>query len=117
MPTTQNVQVRRGDVLVLVGTMKGLFVFRSGPDRARFERGGPYFPGHAVYAAAYDRRGDRQRIWAAATSMHWGALLNHTDDFGATWTTPEVPTVRFPELVRMMVDHDRERRHTEEHYV
>jgi GDPmannose 4,6-dehydratase len=27
------------------------------------------------------------------------------------------PTVRFSELVRMMVDHDRERRHTEEHYV
>ena len=27
------------------------------------------------------------------------------------------PSVRFPELVRMMVDHDRERRHTEEHYV
>jgi GDPmannose 4,6-dehydratase len=27
------------------------------------------------------------------------------------------PRVRFPELVRMMVDHDRERRQTEEHYV
>jgi GDPmannose 4,6-dehydratase len=27
------------------------------------------------------------------------------------------PSVRFPELVRLMVDHDRERRHTEEHYV
>ena len=27
------------------------------------------------------------------------------------------PTVRFPDLVRMMVDHDRERRQTEEHYV
>jgi GDPmannose 4,6-dehydratase len=27
------------------------------------------------------------------------------------------PNVRFPELVRMMVDHDRERRRTEEHYV
>jgi len=27
------------------------------------------------------------------------------------------PSVRFPELVRMMVDHDRELRHTEEHYV
>ena len=27
------------------------------------------------------------------------------------------PAVRFPELVRMMVDHDRERRQTEEHYV
>jgi len=27
------------------------------------------------------------------------------------------PSVRFPELVRMMVDHDRERRQTDEHYV
>jgi len=27
------------------------------------------------------------------------------------------PTVRFAELTRMMVDHDRERRQTEEHYV
>jgi GDPmannose 4,6-dehydratase len=27
------------------------------------------------------------------------------------------PSVRFPELVRMMVDHDRERRQTQEHYV
>jgi GDPmannose 4,6-dehydratase len=27
------------------------------------------------------------------------------------------PVVRFPELVRMMVDHDRERRQTQEHYV
>ncbi len=27
------------------------------------------------------------------------------------------PTVKFQELIRMMVDHDRERRHTEEHYV
>ena len=27
------------------------------------------------------------------------------------------PAVRFDELVRVMVDHDRERRHTEEHYV
>ena len=27
------------------------------------------------------------------------------------------PTVRFAELVRLMVDHDRERRQTEEHYV
>src|SRR5438105_3135279 len=97
MPTTQQIQTRRGDVVVLVGTMKGAFIFRAGPDRARFEMGGPWFPGHSVYSMAYDGRGDRRRVWAAASSMHWGALLNHSDDFGATWTTPEVPTVRFPE--------------------
>ena len=97
MPATQQLKVRRGDVVVLVGTMKGAFLFRSGPDRARFEMGGPWFPGHSVYSMAYDGRADRGRIWAAASSMHWGALLNHSDDFGATWTKPEVPTVRFPE--------------------
>ena len=97
MPETQPIKVRGGDVVVLVGTMKGAFIFRAGPDRARFEMGGPWFPGHSVYSMAYDGRGDRRRVWAAASSMHWGALLNHSDDFGATWTTPEVPTVRFPE--------------------
>src|SRR5438477_1286186 len=96
MPTTQQIQTRRGDVVVLVGTMKGAFLFRSGPDRARFEMGGPYFPGHSVYALAYDGRADRRRIWAAASSMHWGSVLSHSDDFGASWTTPEVPTVQFP---------------------
>ena len=97
MPETQPIKVRGGDVVVLVGTMKGAFIFRAGPDRARFEMGGPWFPGHSVYSMSYDGRGDRRRVWAAASSMHWGALLNHSDDFGATWTTPEVPTVRFPE--------------------
>jgi photosystem II stability/assembly factor-like uncharacterized protein len=96
MPTPQQIQVRRGDVVVLVGTMKGAFLFRSGPDRARFEMGGPYFPGHSVYALAYDGRAGRQRVWAASSSMHWGSVLNHSDDFGASWTTPEVPTVQFP---------------------
>jgi len=96
MPTTQQIEVRRGDVVVLVGTMKGAFLFRAGPDRARFEMGGPFFPGHSVYALAYDGRAGRRRVWAATSSMHWGSVLNQSDDFGATWTTPEVPTVQFP---------------------
>ena len=78
MPTIQQLQVRRGDVLVLVGTMKGLFVFRSPPDRARFEMGGPYFPGHSVYAAAYDSRAERDRIWAAASSISWLIMVART---------------------------------------
>lgn len=29
--------------------------------------------------------------------MHWGAVLRSSDDFGRTWTNPEITTVRFPE--------------------
>jgi photosystem II stability/assembly factor-like uncharacterized protein len=96
------VQVRHvspgpGDVLILVGTMKGAFVFRSGPGRTAWERGGPYFAGSAVYALAYDDREGRRRLWAGPESAHWGALLSSSDDFGGTWTAPENAPVRFSE--------------------
>ena len=58
---------------------------------------GPFFPGHSVYAAAWDGRAGRRRVWAAPASMHWGAELAWSDDFGKSWTQPETPLVRFPE--------------------
>jgi photosystem II stability/assembly factor-like uncharacterized protein len=83
-------------VLLLVGTMKGLFLLKSGPGRKRWEASGPVFPGASVYAAGYDGRAGRHRIWAAPASMHWGAELCWTDDFGGRWERPEVPLIRFP---------------------
>jgi hypothetical protein len=97
MPSTQHVKPRHGDVLLLVGTMKGAFILRSSEKRAKWEVGGPYFPGSAVYAMAYDGREGRHRIWAGPQSMHWGALLRSSDDFGKSWTNPEEANVKFPE--------------------
>jgi photosystem II stability/assembly factor-like uncharacterized protein len=97
MPITHHVSARPGDVLLLVGTMKGAFVLRAGRDRAKWDVGGPYFPGQAVYAAAYDSRAGRHRLWAGPQSMHWGGVLQSSDDFGRTWTTPEQANVKFPE--------------------
>jgi photosystem II stability/assembly factor-like uncharacterized protein len=88
---------RDGDVVLLVGTMKGLFLYRSSAARKRWDVAGPYFPGMPVYAAAFDGRAGRRRIWAAPASMHFGAELAHTDDFGRRWTRSETPLVRFPE--------------------
>lgn len=96
MPETRHISPAAGDVLVLVGTMKGAFIFHS-KDRATWELGGPYFPGSAVYALAFDNRGGRNRLLAGPQSMHWGALLRTSDDFGRTWTNPETATVKFPE--------------------
>lgn len=96
MPVINHVNPRNGDVVLLVGTMKGAFIFRGAGSRD-WEVGGPYFPGSAVYALAYDSRGARHRLWAGPTSMHWGGMLQSSDDFGRTWTIPEEANVKFPE--------------------
>jgi photosystem II stability/assembly factor-like uncharacterized protein len=97
MPVTRDITPRNGDVLLLVGTMKGAFVLRANKSRGKWDVGGPYFPGSAVYAMAYDGREGRHRIWAGAYSMHWGGLLHSSDDFGKSWTNPEEANVKFPE--------------------
>jgi len=86
MVDIRQLRVRDGDVLVLVGTMKGAFLFRSDARRARWEMGGPHFPGLPVYAMAYDDRAGRRRLWAAPTSMHWGPTVSWSDDFGRAWS-------------------------------
>ena len=96
MATPRQIQVNDGDVLVLVGTMKGAFLVRSNRARSLWQTGGPHFPGQAVYAMAYDGRAGRRRLWAGTGSMHWGAVLRSSDDLGKTWTNPQEASVRFP---------------------
>ena len=99
MVETRHVAPRAGDVVLLVGTMKGAFLFRANGARRTWQRGGPYFAGRAVYAMAWDDRDGRARLWAGPESMHWGAELRSSDDFGATWHPAEAdgPSLRFPE--------------------
>lgn len=86
-----------GDVLLLVGTVKGAFIFSSDARRSQWTMDGPHFPGESVYALAYDERGGRRRTLAATRSFHWGSGIRLSDDFGSTWSGPERQNVRFPE--------------------
>ena len=72
MPKPNHVSADAGDVLLLTGTMKGAFILRSDKQRLNWEVGGPYFPGRAIYAFAYDDRNGRQRLWAAVNSPFTG---------------------------------------------
>jgi photosystem II stability/assembly factor-like uncharacterized protein len=96
MPAINHVNPNSGDVLMMVGTMKGAFLLRSDSARKNWEVGGPYFPGRAIYALAFDSRNGRSRIWAAVNSMHWGSYLSSSDDFGKTWTEPAAYQIKFP---------------------
>jgi serine/threonine protein kinase len=93
--SVRHTRVRKGDSLLLVGTTKGAFILRSNTKRTRWEVGGPYFHGHAVFAMAYDDRSGQHRIWAS-TQSYWGTLLRSSEDFGKSWTNPQEATIRFP---------------------
>ncbi len=92
----QHLDVKNGDVLLLLGTMKGAFLARSRSDRRRWDVAGPYFHGHAVYSLAYDSRNSRHRLWASTGSPLWGTYLRSSDDFGKTWTNPLEANIKFP---------------------
>ena len=85
------------DVLVLVGTTKGLFSLRSTDGRERFELSGPAFAGEEVYATCIDSRSGASRLFTGSVSNHWGPVLRRSDDLGATWTEDEQAALRFPE--------------------
>jgi photosystem II stability/assembly factor-like uncharacterized protein len=93
----ERLDVREGDVLLMVGTTKGAFLLRSDPDREDWQMTGPHFPGEEVYALALDQRDGRSALWAAPGSPFFGATLRRSDDFGATWSGKEEHPVRFPE--------------------
>ncbi|HEX2095698.1 MAG TPA: hypothetical protein VHG28_25090 [Longimicrobiaceae bacterium] len=86
-----------GEILLLVGTMKGAFLLSSDRDRKEWRVDGPHFRGETVYSLAFDQRAGRRRILAGTQSFHWGSVVRASDDFGATWTAPDRKNVRFPE--------------------
>jgi photosystem II stability/assembly factor-like uncharacterized protein len=94
MPSVQHVSPKKGDVVVLVGTMKGAFVFCSDKSRTRWKVGSI---GSPVYTMAYDGRQGRTRLWWAQQSFRWGCTLVSSDNFGKTVTEPQAYSVKFPE--------------------
>src|SRR6185436_11374104 len=82
------------NTMLLIGTIKGLFIATSDAARSEWRTEGPHFAGRQIYAVAFDARKDR--IWVSASSWHWGAELFFSDDRGATWTIPEEPLIQFP---------------------
>ena len=97
MPEPTQINTQSGDTLLLVGTMKGAFIFRSDGARRKWDVAGPYFPGRSVYAMNFDGRNGRQRLWAAVNSSFWGSFLSSSNDFGRTWSDPEAYNIKFPE--------------------
>lgn len=85
--------LKNGDVLLLVGTKRGLFMLTSS-DRQRWEVSEPVLPGQ-IYNAAFDQRRGH-RIFAADNGVFFGSYLRYSDDLGETWQEP-AQGIQFPE--------------------
>ncbi|HZD65165.1 MAG TPA: hypothetical protein VE152_03610 [Acidimicrobiales bacterium] len=92
----EGIDAATGDVVVLVGTTKGLFALHGGVARDRWTLAGPWFRGEEIAAAALDCRRDPVRVLVGATSPHWGPSVYRSDDLGASWVEPEAASLSFP---------------------
>jgi hypothetical protein len=83
------------ETLLIAGTRKGLFLARKSGGRWASEP--LQLPMQAVYAVGVDTRGSTPRLFAGATSEHWGPTVLHSDDLGRTWQEPEQAPIAFPD--------------------
>jgi hypothetical protein len=83
------------DVLLLIGTAKGLLIARSG-DRDSWDVSDIEFPMNGIYSVAVDTRASTPRVLASVDSSHWGPAVLHSDDLGRTWAEPDDGALAFP---------------------
>ena len=75
------------DVLLFIGTKRGLFLARSS-DRRQWRISDPLLVGREVYHAWLDPR-DGRTAWAASDHAVWGAHVHRSDDAGRSWSVLE----------------------------
>lgn len=71
-------------VLLMVGTQKGAFLFRSDEHRRSWQIDGPLMKGWKVNDVQLDLRG-APRMFAAVGSYVYGPTINVSDDLGQSW--------------------------------
>jgi len=75
-------------VVLLAGTIKGLFVFESDLERRKWQVCGPYLGGWEVYGVRGDSR-HGHRIFAGTSHMAYGPSIRISEDMGETWQEVE----------------------------
>jgi hypothetical protein len=72
----------KGDVLLMVGTRKGSFLYWSDPDRKEWQRNMSH-DGWMIHHMMHDPRDNS--IYAATNSDVFGAVVQRSSDFGENW--------------------------------
>jgi phage pi2 protein 07 len=84
-------------VLLLVGTRKGLWIGRSSADRDEWTFSAPKFLMNDVYGTSIDTRRGTTRLLVGTMSSHFGPQVFRSDDLGETFDETPNGAIRFPE--------------------
>jgi photosystem II stability/assembly factor-like uncharacterized protein len=85
------IEVSGPQIVLLIGTRKGLFRATSDTTRREWRIEGPQLAGYEVYHAFLDPR-DPSTAYAAVRHIVWGVHVHRSDDGGRNWTLlPSVP--------------------------
>lgn len=91
------------EIVLLVGTRKGLWVGRS-PDRVSWTFAGPDDVMGDVHAVATRKQGGAVRLFMSSRSWHIGPQVRWSDDLGETWQAGADGGVAFPEDLGVAVE-------------
>ena len=75
----------QSEILLLVSTSKGGFIYYSNPERLVWEINGPHLLGSIIHHMILDHRTNKTILMAAKTKEH-GVTIFRTTNFGKTWT-------------------------------
>ena len=84
---TNDVEICKGDVIVMVGTRKGAFLLSGKNSRDDWQISGPYCEDGDVFHLTYDPRNGA--LLAAVNNVFWGSQVQISTNLGATWTASE----------------------------
>jgi len=94
-------------IVVLVATRKGAWLYHSDAERRTWRVDGPHFLGHIINHLVLDPR-DGRTLLAAAKTGHLGPTVFRSTDLGKTWKEAEKPPAFSPPqggLSARSVDH------------
>ena len=100
-------EMKQGQLVLLVATRKGAWLYHSDAARQSWRVDGPHFLGHIVNHLVLDPR-DGRTLLAAAKTGHLGPTLFRSTDLGQTWQEAARPPAFGPAtngLEARAVDH------------
>ncbi len=70
-------------IVLLIGTVKGVFLYHSDERRTKWKLTGPHLSGWEIFSLCGDARNGR--IFAGTVSFEHGSTIQTSRDFGETW--------------------------------
>jgi len=92
------------ELILLVATEKGAFLYYSDSDRRHWDVNGPHFLGSVVHHLVLDPR-DNKTLLASVQSRQSGVTIYWSKDFGKTWNPATKPPVFPQDKHKRKVDH------------